>query len=104
MGLIESSLCRKYGVVEDTSAHVCVSVMFWPHLNIAIWVPLPSSLFYWGGGGGVFVINLSLGAVWNYGSHYSESSLRDTKALLKGPKYIGTNECSNPLSPHSFML
>ena len=52
----------------------------------------------------VFVRNLSVGAVWNYGCHDLESSLRGTKALLKRPKYVGTDECSNPLSAHSFML
>jgi len=81
MGLIESSLCRKYGVEEDTSAHVlckCEVLATLKHCYLGS----PQSLFFFCGGG-VFVRNLSLGAVWNCGSHDSESSLRDTKALLK---------------------
>ena len=101
VGLIESTLCRKYGVEEDTSTLVWFCVKFWPHLNIATCGPPP---FFFVGGGVLFVRNLSLGAVWNYGSHDSKSSLRDTKALLKRPKCVVTDECPNPLSAHSFML
>ena len=103
MGLIESSLCRKYVVEEDTSAHVlckCEVLATLKHCYLGS----PPPLFFLGGGVVVFVRNLSVGAVWNYGCHDLESSLRGTKALLKRPKYVGTDECSNPLSAHSFML
>jgi len=102
MELIENSLCRKYGVEEDTSAHVlCKCEVLATLKHCYLGTPPALFFFFWGG---VFVRNLSLGAVWNYGSHDSECSLRYTKALLKRPKCVGTDECPNPLFAISFML
>jgi len=41
LGLQDSPLCRRCGVMEETSA---VNVRFWPHSDMHIWAPFSWSL------------------------------------------------------------
>jgi len=39
LGLLDSPLCRKCGVGEETSAHILLSARLWPHSGMCTWAP-----------------------------------------------------------------
>jgi hypothetical protein len=39
LGLMDSPLCRKCGVEEETSAHILLNVRLWPLSDMCIWAP-----------------------------------------------------------------
>ena len=82
LGLLDSPLCRKCGVREETSAHIiceCEALVSLRHAYLGSFFLEPED-----------VRSICLGAIWNFinatGSH---DSIWGTKGLLKRPRCIG---------------
>ena len=91
--LIDSHLCWGCGAGEETSAHVRVSVRFWLHSDIRIWVPFSYTqrmfdIYFW---------EQSVTYVKEQSSYDLDIRLWGAKGLHNRPKCIRTERARTHL-------